>query len=137
MTEPYAVTRPLPLLTEIVTRPLYTVPAPKLAREICLNSFAASGMSVLTANFESGRISDTCAVTELPDVSASPMFVRKRSDDSSCRSCSVPPEPAAWLGVTAGINCPYVPAGLFVYVRPVATMEDAAVVLTISDPEVC
>ena len=98
---------------------------------------AASGMSVLMANFESGRTNETCAVTGLPEVSASPMFVRKRSDDSSCRSCSVPPEPMAWLGVTPGMNWPYVPALLAVYVRAVATSDDADDVDTMSDPPVC
>src|SRR6266550_3681815 len=93
MTEPYAATRPDPLVTSTEMRALYTfVPRlnPELARTLPIwrNSFGARSNSVDTEVLESGTyaVMRTCA--ELPLNSASPRFERKFVDCSSCRICS-------------------------------------------------
>src|SRR5881397_1247883 len=68
ITDPYAVTRPVPPVTFTVMRPLYVLPGFSPARTLfsCRNSLPASVTSVDGLIFESGRIAATCTVTGFP-----------------------------------------------------------------------
>src|SRR5438067_13793558 len=101
-----------------------------------MNWFAANVSCVFGATFESGGIAEISIVTGLPFVSTKPRLVRILSDDSSCRICNTrlsdkPTDPA---GVTAGMNWPYVPFEVWLYVRAVTVSFELDGVVTSSEP---